>query len=123
MTDVTAQKRPSGFATATKLVVSAAAIIVGVLLLFGVSPVLISDAIFVGSITLVLAVYLWGGVTRNQARLVSVVLLFVSAYAILRGFGVFELVFVRQLGGIVAIVSGIILLLPFIKQLVTKPKS
>ena len=122
MTDVTAQKKPSAFATGAKLVVSAAAIIVGIFLVFGATTVVVSDAVFVGSIALVLAVYIWGGVTRNQARLVAVVLVFIAAYAFLRGFGVFELTFVRQLGGIVAIVSGVILLIPFIRQLVTKPK-
>lgn len=104
-----------------KLVVSMAAIIVGLFLVFGAATAVVADAIFVGSIAGVLAVYLWSGVTKNQARIVAVVLVFVAAYAVIRGFGLLELVFLRQLGGIAAVVSGVILLIPFIRTLVTKP--
>ncbi len=123
MSDASAEKKPSTFAIVIKLAVSAAAIIVGLFLVFGATTEKTADAVFVGSIAAVLAVYLWSGVTRNQARIVAVVLIFVSAYAFIRGFGVLELVFVRQLGGIVAIVSGVILLIPFIRSLVAKPKA
>lgn len=121
MTEVSAAKKPSTFATIVKLVVSAAAIVVGLFLVFGATTPAVADAVFVGSIALVLAVYLWAGVTKNQARIVSLVLLFVAAYAFLRGFDVLQLAFLRQLGGIAAIVSGVILLIPFIRQLVSKP--
>lgn len=122
MTEETAAKKPSAVATGIKLVVSAAAIIVGLFLVFGAATPAIADAVFVGSIAAVLAVYLWAGVTRNQARIVAVVLIFVSAYAFLRGFDVLQLQVLRQLGGIAAIVSGVILLIPFIRTLVAKPK-
>lgn len=122
MTEETAVKKPSALATGIKLVVSAAAIIVGLFLVFGSTTPAVADAVFVGSIAAVLAVYLWAGVTKNQARIVAVVLVFVSAYAFLRGFDVLQLQVVRQLGGIAAIVSGVILLIPFIRTLVSKPK-
>jgi len=106
-----------------KLIVSAAAIVVGVFLVFGATTPTVADAVFVGSIAAVLAVYLWSGVTKNQARVAAVVLVFISAYAFVRGFDLLGLVVLRQLGGIAAIVSGVILLIPFIRGLVAKPKA
>lgn len=120
---MTEEKAVSKVATGVKLVVSAAAIIVGVFLVFGAATPLVADGVFVGSIAVVLAVYLWAGVTRNQSRVVAGVLVLVALYAFFRGFGVLEGVVLRQLGGIAAIVSGIILLLPFIRTLVSKPKA
>ncbi len=109
------RKPASTVATITKLVVSVAAIAVGLFLVFGATSAPVADAVFVGSIAAVLAVYLWNGVTVGQARLISVVLVFVAAYAFLRGFSVLELTVFRQIGGIAAIVSGVILLLPFLR--------
>ena len=123
MNDVSPHKKQSTFSVGLKLVVSAAAIIVGLFLVFGAATPVVADGVFVGSIALVLAVYLFSDVTRNQARVIAIVLLFIAAYAFFRGFGVLDGVFVRQLGGIVAIVSGVILLFPFIRTLVAKPKA
>lgn len=102
--------------TAVKLVVSVAAIVVGLFLVFGATTPAIADGVFVGSIALVLAVYLWSGVTAGQARIIAVVLALVALYAFVRGFGLLELALIRQLGGITAIVSGVILLLPFVRS-------
>lgn len=106
--------------TVVKLVVSVAAIIVGFFLVFGSTTPAVADGVFVGSIAVVLAIYLWPGVTKNQARIIAVVLLLVAAYAFIRGFGVLELSVLRQLGGITAIVSGVILLLPFVRAQIAK---
>jgi len=117
------EKSGSAVSTGVKLVVSAAAIIVGLFLVFGAATPAVADGVFVGSIAVVLAVYLWSGVTKNQARIVAGVLVLVALYAYFRGFGVLEGVVLRQLGGIAAIVSGVILLVPLIKTLVSKPKA
>ena len=101
--------------TVVKLIVSIAAIVVGLFLVFGATTPAIADGVFVGSIALVLAVYLWSGVTVGQARIIAVVLALVALYAFVRGFGLLELAVIRQLGGITAIVSGVILLLPFVR--------
>lgn len=114
-------KAASRTSTIVKLVVSIAAIVVGLFLVFGAASAPVSDAVFVGSIAAVLAVYLWGGVTRGQARLASVVLVFLAAYAFVRGFGLLELNVLRQLGGITAIVSGVILLIPFLRSRFARP--
>ena len=106
--------------TVIKLVVSIAAILVGLFLVFGGATPAIADGVFVGSIALVLAIYLWPGVTRGQARTLAVVLILVAVYAFVRGFGLLDLVLLRQLGGIAAIVSGVILLLPFVRQQMAK---
>ncbi len=99
-----------------KLIAAIAAIVVGLFLVFGAASAPVADAVFIGSIALVLAVYLWPGVSRRQARLISIVLIFVASYAFIRGFGLLDLAFLRQLGGIAAIVSGVILGLPFVKS-------
>lgn len=109
------EKGSSSASTAVKLVVSVAAIVVGLFLVFGATTPAIADGVFVGSIALVLAVYLWSGVTVGQARIIAVVLALVALYAFVRGFGLLELAVIRQLGGITAIVSGVILLLPFVR--------
>ena len=109
-------RRTSTVGTVIKLIVSIAAIVVGVFLVFGATSAPVSDAVFIGSIAAVLAVYLWNGVTLGQARIISVVLVFVAAYAFLRGFGLLELTVFRQVGGITAIVSGVILMLPFLRE-------
>ena len=111
MSDVDAAKT----GTIVKLVVSVAAVIVGLFLVFGSTTPAIADGVFVGSIALVLAVYLWPGVTKGQARIIAIVLLLLAAYAFIRGFGLLELSVLRQLGGITAIVSGVILALPFVR--------
>ena len=117
------RKPASTVATITKLVVSVAAIAVGLFLVFGATSAPVADAVFVGSIAAVLAVYLWNGVTVGQARLISVVLVFVAAYAFVRGFSLLELTVFRQIGGITAIVSGVILLLPFLRARFGKTRS
>ena len=109
--------------TAVKLVVSVAAIVVGLFLVFGAATPAVADGVFVGSIALVLAIYLWPGVTQGQARTLSVVLILVAAYAFVRGFGLLDLVLLRQLGGIAAIVIGVILLLPFARAQLAKRGS
>lgn len=114
---------PSTVGTIVKLVVSVAAIGVGLFLVFGATTPAVADGVFVGSIALVLAVYLWPGVTVGQGRVISVVLVLVALYAFIRGFGALELSLVRQLGGITAIVSGVILALPFVRAQIAKRKA
>ncbi len=109
--------------TVVKLVVSVAAIAVGLFLVFGASTPAVADGVFVGSIALAGAIYLWPGVTLGQARTVSIVLILLAAYAFVRGFGLMDLVILRQLGGIAAIVSGVILLIPFVRMQLAKRKA
>ena len=106
----------TGTSGIVKFVAAIAAVIVGLFLVFGATSAPVADAVFIGSIALVLAVYVWAGVTPRQAKIVSIVLLFVAAYAFVRGFGLLDLAFLRQLGGIAAIVSGVILGLPFVRS-------
>jgi hypothetical protein len=101
---------------AVKLVVSIAAIVVGLFLVFGATTPAIADGVFVGSISLVLAIYLWSGVTTGQARTLAIVLILLAAYAFIRGFGLLDLAVLRQLGGIAAIVMGVILIIPFLRE-------
>jgi hypothetical protein len=114
---------PSKRSTAVKVIVSVAAIAVGLFLVFGATTPAAADGVFVGSIALVLAVYLWSGVTAGQSRIIAIVLVLVALYAFIRGFGALELVVVRQLGGITAIVSGVILILPFVRAKLAKRRS
>lgn len=123
MEEKTVVREPSAVSTAVKLIVSVAAIVVGLFLVFGATTPAVADGVFVGSIALVLAVYLWTGVTVGQGRVISVVLALVAAYAFIRGFGLLELALIRQLGGITAIVSGVILLLPFVRAQLAKRKE
>lgn len=120
---MTEHSSASSTSTAVKLVVSIAAVIVGLFLVFGATTPAIADGVFVGSIALVLAVYLWPGITLNQGRIVAVVLILVAVYAFVRGFGLLELALIRQLGGITAIVSGVILALPFVRAQFAKNKK
>jgi len=87
---------------------------------FGATTPAIADGLFVGSIALVLAVYLWPGVSSGQVRIVAIVLVLLAIYAFVRGFGLLELTVIRQLGGITAIVSGVILALPFVRSKLAK---
>lgn len=112
MSDVAA----TGTSGIVKFVAAIAAVIVGLFLVFGAASAPVADAVFIGSIALVLAIYVWAGVTPRQAKIVAIVLLFVAAYAFIRGFGLLDLAFLRQLGGIAAIVSGVILGLPFVRS-------
>lgn len=123
MAEKTVMRETSAVSTAVKLIVSVAAIVVGLFLVFGATTPAVADGVFVGSIALVLAVYLWTGVTVGQGRVISVVLALVAAYAFIRGFGLLELALIRQLGGITAIVSGVILLLPFVRAQLAKRKE
>ena len=109
--------------TVVKLIVSIAAIIVGLFLVFGAATPAVADGVFVGSIALVAAIYLWPGVTKGQARTLAIVMVLVAAYAFVRGFGLMDLVVLRQLGGIAAIVSGVILLIPFVRAQLAKRSS
>lgn len=102
--------------TVVKLIVSIAAIVVGLFLVFGAATPAVADGVFVGSIALVLAIYLWSGVTTGQARTLAIVLILLAAYAFIRGFGLLDLVVLRQLGGIAAIVMGVILIIPFLRE-------
>ena len=113
----------SSVGTALQVIVSLAAIGVGLFLVFGAASGLVADAIFVGSIAVALAIYLWSGVTKGQSRIVAVVLLLVALYAFIRGFGVLELTVIRQLGGIAAIVSGVVLGIPFVRSLAASRKA
>ncbi len=108
-------EKTSSTGTVVKMVVSIVAIVVGLFLVFGAATPAVADGVFVGSIALVLAIYLWPGVTQGQARTLAVVLLLVGVYAFIRGFGLLDLVVIRQLGGIESIVIGVILLLPFVR--------
>ena len=104
------------FGVIAKLVAAIAAIVVGLFLVFGSATPVIADALFVGAIAVVLAIYLWPGVTPGQARTVSFVLIFVAAYAFIRGFGLLDLNLLREIGGILAIVAGVVLILPFVRS-------
>ena len=98
-----------------KIVVSIAAIVVGLFLVFFPTTPAIADAVFVSAIAVALAVYLWSGVTAGQARTIAIVLLVLAAYALVRGFGLLDLAILRQVGGIAAIVCGAILLWPSVR--------
>lgn len=104
----------SGSAT-VKIIVAIAAIVVGLFLVFFPTTPAVADGVFVGSIAVALAVYLWSGVTATQARTIAIVLLVLAAYAFIRGFGLLDLSILRQVGGIVAIVIGAILLWPSVR--------
>lgn len=109
--------------TVLQVIVSIAAIGVGLFLVFGAASGLVADAIFVGSIAVTLAIYLWSGVTAGQSRIVAIVLILVAIYAFIRGFGLLELTVIRQLGGIAAIVSGVVLIIPFLRSLSASRKA
>lgn len=109
--------------TVLQVIVSIAAIGVGLFLVFGAASGLVADAIFVGSIAVTLAIYLWSGVTAGQSRIVAIVLILVAIYAFIRGFGLLELTVIRQLGGIAAIVSGVVLIIPFLRSLAASRKA
>lgn len=108
-------KQSGIIADAVRSIASLAAIAVGLFLVFGSTSPVVADAVFVGSIAIVLAVWLWPGATKGQSRVTSVVLVLLAAYAFVRGFEWLELSLLRQLGGITAIVAGVILLLPLVR--------
>lgn len=103
-----------------KLVAAIAAIVVGIFLLVGSTNDIVADALFVGTIALVSGIYLWSGVTSGQSKVIALVLLLVAAYAFIQGFGLFDLTIIRRLGGIFAVVSGVVMVIPFIVSLVKK---
>ena len=119
----TADSHRGTVGTVLQVIVSIAAIGVGLFLVFGAASGLVADAIFVGSIAVTLAIYLWSGVTAGQSRIVAIVLILVAAYACIRGFGLLELTVIRQLGGIAAIVSGVVLIIPFLRGLAASRKG
>jgi hypothetical protein len=98
-----------------KIVAAVAAIVVGVFLVFFPSTPALADGIFVAALALAAAVFLWTGVTTAQARTVAIVLLVLAAYALIRGFGLLELNLLRQVGGIIAIGAGAVLLWPAVR--------
>ncbi|MBX3093452.1 MAG: hypothetical protein KF680_02760 [Cryobacterium sp.] len=108
----TESTHPGVGAQLVRVVASAAMIGIGLFLVLGNTPEGVADGIFVGSISIALAIWLWPGASTGQARVVSIVLVLLAAYAFVRGFGLLELSLLRQLGGIAAIVMGVILLLP-----------
>lgn len=110
------ESKQSGIiADAVRSIASLAAIAVGLFLVFVNTPAALADAVFVGSIALLLAIWLWPGATKGQSRVIAVVLILLAAYAFVRGFEWLELSRLRQLGGITAIVMGVILLLPLVR--------
>lgn len=123
MAESTPRSATSTTSTVVKLVVSVAAIVVGLFLVVAATSAPVADGVFVGSIAIVLAVYLWSGVSKSQSRIIAVVLLLVALYAFIRGFGALELAVVRQLGGITAIVIGVILALPFVREQIAKRRK
>lgn len=123
MAESTPRSATSTTSSVVKLVVSVAAIGVGLFLVFAATSAPVADGVFVGSIAIVLAVYLWSGVSPGQSRIIAVVLLLVALYAFIRGFGALELAVVRQLGGITAIVIGVILALPFVREQIAKRRK
>jgi hypothetical protein len=114
------EKAQSTTSTTVKLVAAVAAIAVGLFLVFGATTPAIADGLFVGGIALVLAIYLWPGVSSGQTRIIAIVLVLLAVYAFVRGFGLLELAVLRQLGGISAIVIGVILALPFVRARFSK---
>lgn len=103
-----------------RIIVSVLAIGVGLFLLLAPTAPAIADGVFVGSIALLLAVYIWPGLPANTARLVAIVLILLAAYAFIRGFGLLELAILRQIGGAAAVLSGLVLLIPAIRGRVAK---
>ncbi|MCY7413588.1 MAG: hypothetical protein LH471_11230 [Salinibacterium sp.] len=95
-------------------------IVLALFLVFGATTSALAGGLFVGGIALVLAVYLWPGVSSGQACIVASVLLRLAIYAFVRGFGLLELTFIRQLSGITGTVSGVILALPFVRSKLAK---
>lgn len=106
---------PGVVAQTIRIIASVAMIAVGVFLALGATSDGVADSIFVGSVAIALAIWLWPGASKGQARVVSIVLLLLAAYAFVRGFGLLELSLLRQLGGIALIVMGVILLLPVVR--------
>jgi hypothetical protein len=51
------------------------------------------------------------------------VLILLAAYAFVRGFGLLDLALLRQIGGAGAILFGIILLIPVIRAMASRPKA
>jgi hypothetical protein len=113
-------EKPSSTSAAVKLVAAIIAVVVGLFLVFASTTPGVADALFVGAIAVALAVYLWSGVTAREAKIVAVILIFVAAYAFIRGFGWLELNLLREIGGIVAIVFGVVLVLPFVRAQMAK---
>jgi hypothetical protein len=111
---------PSTASAAVKLVAAIIAVVVGLVLVFASTTPGVADALFVGAIAVALAVYLWSGVTPRESKIVAVILIFVAAYAFIRGFGWLELALLREIGGIVAIVFGVVLVLPFVRVMMAK---
>jgi hypothetical protein len=116
MSDATPTTRFS----AVRAIAAAAAIIVGIVLLVAPTTPAVADGLFVGSIALLLAIYVWPGLPGNTPRLVAIVLILLAAYAFVRGFGLLELSILRQLGGGAAILFGIILLVPVIRGIASR---
>ena len=110
----------SSASAAVKLAAAIIAVVVGLFLVFASTTPGVADALFVGAIAVALAVYLWSGVTAREAKIVAVILIFVAAYAFIRGFGWLELALLREIGGIVAIVFGVVLVLPFVRSMMVK---
>jgi membrane-bound ClpP family serine protease len=110
----------SSASAAVKLVAAIIAVVVGLFLVFASTTPGVADALFVGAIAVALAVYLWSGVTPRESKIVAVILIFVAAYAFIRGFGWLELNLLREIGGIVAIVFGVVLVLPFVRAQMAK---
>ncbi len=100
-----------------RIVLSALAISIGLFLIFSPTTPAVADGLFVGAIALVLALYVWPGVSSGTARLVALVLMLLAAYAVIRGFGLLELAFVRQVGGVAAILIGVVLLVPSVRAI------
>jgi hypothetical protein len=113
-------EKPSSASAAVKLVAAIIAVVVGLFLVFASTTPGVADALFIGAIAVALAVYLWSGVTAREAKIVAVILIFVAAYAFIRGFGWLELNLLREIGGIVAIVFGVVLVLPFVRAQLAK---
>jgi hypothetical protein len=106
----------AGTTSPVRIAVALAATAVGVFLLLGTTSAAASEGVFIGSIALVLAIYVWPGLTKAMARVVAVVLVLVGLYAFVRGFELMDLSVLRQIGGAVAILSGVILLLPLVRR-------
>lgn len=121
MSEVAPKKDSRSTASAAvKLVAAIIAVVVGLFLVFASTTPGVADALFVGAISIALAVYLWSGVTPRESKIVAVILIFVAAYALIRGFGWLELALLREIGGIVAIVFGVVLVLPFVRSMMAE---
>lgn len=103
----------STFSKIIKIIGAVASIIVGLILLVSPSDSVTAESMFIGTIALVCAVYIFNGLDKKQGRIVATVLFLLALYAFAKAFDLFDTSIIRRVAGGVGLVSGFILLLPF----------